>query len=47
MKSFENKEGKMSLSPVLLGDSGESSVVLCVHNKEVGDRTIPPIIFSC
>lgn len=31
IKSFESREGKMSLSSVLLGDSGESSVFLCVH----------------
>lgn len=41
IKSFESREGKMSLSQVLLGDSGESSVFLYVHT-EPGDREQPP-----
>lgn len=44
MKSFESREGKMSLSQVLMGDSGESPVFFYVYT-EVGDRTIPPASF--
>lgn len=41
IKSFESREGKMSLSQVLLGDSGESSVFLYVYTAW-RHRTISP-----
>lgn len=41
IKSFESREGKMSLRQVLLGDRGESSVFLYVYT-ELGDREQPP-----